>query len=85
MRASSTPVGQIAESLDLKDVKWKGEPKKEKIGPHHLEAMHAEGTCKVNANKHDCEIEYYTVEGAVLIAYAAETGVKGGSAARRRL
>jgi hypothetical protein len=69
-------VGQIAENLELADVKWKGAPKKQKVGPDKLDAEFAEGSCKVATNKHDCELEYYTVDGSTLIVYAFETDVK---------
>jgi hypothetical protein len=69
-------IAQLDKQLELGDIKWKGGPKKEAIGPDHFKAEHAEGSCKVLSNKHDCEIEYWTVEGEMLIVYAAETDVK---------
>jgi len=69
-------IAQIDKHLELGDIKWKGGPKKEAIGPDHFKSEHAEGTCKVLSNKHDCEIEYWTVEGAMLITYVAETDLK---------
>ena len=73
---ATSRVAQIADNLDLTQIKWKGDPKKLKVGTDKLEAQFAEGSCKVATNKHDCEIEYYTVEGSALIVYAFETDVK---------
>ncbi len=73
---ASKHIAQLDKQLELGDIKWKGAPKKEAIGPDHFKAEHAEGACKVLSSKHDCEIEYWTVEGAMLIVYAAETDVK---------
>jgi hypothetical protein len=73
---ATSRVGQIASHLELTHINWRGSGQDKVIGPQHLKAHHAEGTCKVASNHHDCEIEYYTVEGAVLIVYAFETDVK---------
>ena len=71
---STQRIGQIADNLDLSDVKWKGDQKKVKVGPDKLDGMHAEGTCK--QNKKDCEVEYYTVAGEVLIVFAQDIDAK---------
>ena len=73
---STARIGQIASHLELTNINWRGSGEEKLIGPQKLRAHFAEGSCKVANNKHDCEIEYYTVEGALLIVYAFETDVK---------
>jgi hypothetical protein len=73
---STSRIGQIAAHLELTNIAWRGSGDEKFIGPQHLRAHHAEGSCKVATNHHDCELEYYTVEGALLIVYAFETDVK---------
>ncbi len=68
-------LGQIAEGLELSDIKWKGTAKKLKVGPEKLPAELSEGSCKM-ANKHEGEIEAYAVDGATLVVYAAEVDAK---------
>ena len=70
---STSRIGQIAAHLELTNIAWRGSGDEKFIGPQHLRAHHAEGSCKVATNHHDCELEYYTVEGALLIVYASET------------
>ena len=69
-------LGEVASSLELTNINWKGNGEEKLVGPQHLKAHFAEGSCKVATNKHECEIEYYTVEGALLIVYAFENDVK---------
>jgi hypothetical protein len=73
---ATSRIGQIAGQLELTDINWRGSGEDRAIGPQHLRAHYAEGTCRVATNHHTCEIEYYTVEGALLIVYAFETDVK---------
>jgi len=73
---ASKHIAQLDKMLEIVDIKWKGGPKKEKLGPDNFKAEHAEGTCKVAGNKHDCEIEYWTVEGEMLIVYVEEADTK---------
>jgi hypothetical protein len=73
---ATSRIGQISSHLELTNINWRGNGEERSIGPQHLRAHFAEGTCKVAHNHHDCEIEYYTVEGALLIVYAFETDVK---------
>lgn len=73
---ATSRVGQIASHLELTDINWRGGGEDKVIGQQRLRAHFAEGTCRVASSKHACEIEYYTVEGALLIVYAFETDVK---------
>jgi hypothetical protein len=73
---ASKEIAKLDKMLELVDIKWKGSPKKESIGPDHFKAEHAEGTAKVASNKHEAEIEYWTVEGEMLIVYVDEVDVK---------
>jgi hypothetical protein len=73
---ATSRIGQIAAHLELTDINWRGSGEDKAIGPQRLKAHFAEGSCRVASNKHACEIEYYTVEGALLIVYAFETDVK---------
>jgi hypothetical protein len=73
---STKRIGEIAANLELTNLNWKGNGEEKLIGPSHLKAHYAVGTCKVATNKHECELEYYTVEGALLIVYAFENDVK---------
>jgi hypothetical protein len=72
---STERLGEMASRLDLSHLDWKGKPHPKVIGKDKLKAMHAEGTCKFDG-KHPGEIEYYTIEGAVLVVYAHLTDTK---------
>jgi hypothetical protein len=68
-------IGEMAMRLELSNIRWQGTPDRRRVGPQRLKARFAEGSCRLE-NNHPGEIEYYSIEGAVLIVYAHQIDAK---------